>query len=81
MALKFIEGEPPRPATHGAHDETRAALRANPGRWAELGRATKDKRSGLASRGTSVRRGQADIEAVVRTDGDEVVLYARAVTA
>jgi hypothetical protein len=37
VPLRFLEGEPPAYTKRSAWDETLAALRARPGRWAVLG--------------------------------------------
>lgn len=81
MTVKFIEGAPPiREGYRGSLAPIRAALRANPGQWAEVERGPKSRRSTLTNRGLSlIKNGGPDIEYATRTDGDEVVLYARAV--
>lgn len=80
--MKFVGELPPSKAPGAAPDSlvpVIAALRENPGQWAELSRYSKERRSSAASRGHQIRRRHDGIEYATRSDGDEVVLYLRAV--
>lgn len=77
MAIRFIEGSPGNVASRwGA---VREELREHPGVWAEIDRASKGERVRLASAAQSLAGRYDDIQASVRTEGDEVALYAQAV--
>lgn len=83
MALKFIDSEPP--SRRGGTGETawggvRDELRAHPGQWAELGIWPKASRRKAQNIQHTISKRYPDIQAVVRTIGDDVVVYARAVT-
>lgn len=80
VSVEFIDAPPPsRGRSSGWYESTRAALRLRPGRWAVVFRAPLDSTPLAYRRSASLRRGTVDIESTARTEGDEVVVYARAV--
>ena len=60
---------------------TLQALRANTGQWAEIASYPRSKRQAAQSRGFQTCRRHDDIEYAIRTVGDEVILFMRAVAA
>lgn len=82
--VTFVDALPPSTAGRsggGWAAVAREALRARPGQWAVVYRAPKAERARVNSKSTTLRLGKQGIgiETAVRTEGDEVVIYARAV--
>ena len=79
VSVEFIDAPPPRKRTSEWVESIRAALRARPGQWAVVKRARLSETRKTYQAAHALRRGMQDIESTVRTEGDEVVIYARAV--
>jgi hypothetical protein len=80
MELKFIDGDLPGKSQQ-KHSATREALRRNPGVWAEVERFPLDRRSTANNFGQALAGRYVDLEYTARRFGDEIVVYARAVSA
>lgn len=86
MAIKFIDGPPPsaRVFGKGSLDPIRLALIARPGVWAEVRRESGKKSPSVRGVVIALKRGTngypaGTFEAVTRQEGDDAVVYARAV--
>jgi hypothetical protein len=77
LAMKFVDELPAIPTSRPTEIDI-DALRDAPGRWAEVARYAREKRNSASQRGHRLSR-QYQLEYATRTDGDEVVLYMRAV--
>lgn len=78
--IQFVDELPKAKRGRGSHskyDETIELLRANPGKWAVV--LVEESRSKVSGAQRFLTTHYEGIEAASRTEGDEVVLYARAV--
>lgn len=76
-----VEAEPAQRRTQISVRKLAEELRAEPGRWAEVGRYTSERRTSAWSRGSTICMRYPGLEYAVKPDGAEYVLYLRAAPA
>lgn len=80
--VKFVDALPPKSPAGGSgrpFSYNIEELRARSGEWAEIKRYPVKKRNAAQSQSNRMRRRHEDIETTVRTIGNQVILFARAV--